>query len=225
MGQKVHPTAFRLGITQNWKSRWFSKKKYQEFLKEDYFIRNFLSKKIAKAGIYKIEIERSANIINVIIFAARPGIIIGRGGSGIEDLKSATMKFLFRKKIKLPLKSNLRLLVEEVKSPESKAAVIAQNMAEQIEKRIPFRRVIKQGIDRIMQNKEVQGAKVMIGGRLGGNEIARREWLYKGKIPLQTLRANIDFALVTAYTTYGTIGIKVWVYRKDEVSEAKSKNN
>lgn len=214
MGQKVNPVAFRLGFTQNWKSRWFNKKKYQEFLKEDFLIRSFLTKKLAKAGLDKIEIERSANSINVIINAARPGLIIGRGGSGIEDLKKATKQYLLRK-IRLPLKTDLRLSVEEVKAAESKAAVMAQNMAEQIEKRIPYRRVIRQALERILQNKEVQGAKVMVGGRLDGNEIARREKLYKGKIPLQTLRANIDYAQVTAYTTYGTVGIKVWIYKKE----------
>lgn len=214
MGQKVNPTAFRLGITQNWKSRWMTKTKYQEFLKEDFFIRNFLTKKLAKAGVDKIEIERSANSTNVIINAARPGLIIGRGGSGIEDLKKELKQYVFRK-TKTVLKNDLRLSVEEVKGAESRAAVIAQNMVEQIEKRIQYRRVMRQALERLLQNKDVQGAKVMLGGRLDGNEIARHEKLYKGKIPLQTLRANIDYAQATAYTTYGTVGIKVWVYKKD----------
>jgi len=213
MGQKVNPIVFRLGFAQNWKSRWFNKKKYQEFLCEDYIIRDFLTKKIAKAGVDKIEIERSANSINVIISAARPGLIIGRGGSGIEDLKKETKKVLFRK-IKTPLKSDLRLTVEEVRGAEFQAAVLAQGMIEQIEKRIPYRRVLKQTLERVMQGKEVQGAKILIKGRLDGNEIARKEWLHKGKIPLQTLRANIDYAQATAYTTYGTVGVKVWIYKK-----------
>ena len=214
MGQKVNPVVFRLGFAQNWRSRWFNKKKYQEFLKEDFLIRDFLTKKVAKAGLDKIEIERSANSVNVIIHTARPGLIIGRGGSGIEDLKKEVKQFLFRK-MRSVLKSELRLSVEEVKGAESRAAVVAQNMVEQIEKRMPYRRVLKQSLERIMQSKDVQGAKVMLSGRLDGNEIARREWLYKGKIPLQTLRANIDYAQVTAYTTYGTIGIKVWVCKKE----------
>lgn len=213
MGQKVNPIAFRLGITQNWKSRWMNKAKYQEFLKEDFYIRNFLAKKLTKAGVDKIEIERSTNSTSIIIYAARPGLIIGRGGSGIEDLKKELKQYLFRK-TKQILKNEPRLSVEEVKGAESRAAIVAQGMAEQLEKRLPYRRVMRQALERLMQSKDVQGAKVMAGGRLDGNEIARREKLYKGTIPLQTLRANIDYAQVTAYTTYGTIGIKVWVYKK-----------
>jgi small subunit ribosomal protein S3 len=214
MGQKVHPIAFRLGITQNWKSRWFNKKKFQEFLQEDYHIRTFLAKKLIKAGVDSIEIERLANVINVIIKAARPGLIIGRGGSGIEDLKKE-LKSLLHKKLKTTLKMDLRLSVEEIKGAETRAAVVAQGIVEQIEKRIPFRRVLKQNIERVSQSKDVQGVKIMIKGRLDGNEIARREWLRRGRIPLQTLRAAIDYAPATAYTTYGTIGIKVWIFKKE----------
>jgi small subunit ribosomal protein S3 len=222
MGQKVHPVAFRLGGIQNWRSRWFTKKKYQDFLKEDYFIRNFLVRKLIKAGVERIEIERSSNYLNIVIFAARPGLIIGRGGSGIEDLRLELKRALY-KNFKILLKKDLRLSVEEVKGAESKAAVAAQGMAEQIEKRLPFRRVLKQGIDRISQAKDVQGVKIMIKGRLDGNEIARKEWLRKGRIPLQTLRANIDYAQATAYTTYGTVGIKVWIYKKEEDKKKKEK--
>jgi len=223
MGQKVHPVVFRLGITQNWKSRWFNKKKYQEFLKEDYLIRNFLAEKVAKAGLDKIEIERSANSINVIIFVARPGLIIGRGGAGIEELK-AGIKSLLHRKLKMPLKTELRLSVEEVRGSETRAAVVGQGIAEQIEKRIPFRRALKQAIERVARSKDVQGVKIMIKGRLDGNEIARKEWLRKGRIPLQTLRANVDYANVTAYTTYGTIGIKVWVYKKEVFKKEETGN-
>jgi len=223
MGQKVHPVVFRLGITQNWKSRWFNKKKYQEFLKEDYLIRNFLAEKVAKAGLDKIEIERSANSINVIIFVARPGLIIGRGGAGIEELK-AGIKSLLHRKLKMPLKTELRLSVEEVRGSETRAAVVGQGIAEQIEKRIPFRRALKQAIERVAGSKDVQGVKIMIKGRLDGNEIARKEWLRKGRIPLQTLRANVDYANVTAYTTYGTIGIKVWVYKKEVFKKEETGN-
>ncbi len=214
MGQKVNPVAFRLGMTQNWKSRWFNKKKFQEFLQEDFIIRNFLMKKLAKSGLDKVEIERSINSTNVIIQAARPGLIIGRGGSGIEDLREEIKRLLHRK-LATPLKMDLRLSIEEVKQPESRAAIAAQGMVEQIEKRLPYRRVMKQGLDRILQSKNVQGAKIMIKGRLDGNEIARREWLRKGTIPLHTLRANIDYAQVTAFTSYGTVGIKVWICKKD----------
>ncbi len=186
MGQKVNPIVFRLGFAQNWRSRWFNKKKYQQFLQEDYLIREFLTKKLAKAGLDKVEIERSTNSINVIINAARPGLIIGRGGSGIEDLKKEIKQYLLRK-IKLPLKTDLRLTVEEVKLADTKAAVVAGAMVEQIEKRFPYRRVLKQSLERMMQNKDVQGAKVMIKGRLDGNEIARKAWLYKGRIPFSLL--------------------------------------
>ena len=214
MGQKVHPVGFRLGLTQNWKSRWFSKNKYQEFLKEDIIIRDFLTKKLSKTGLDKIEIERSANAINVILHSSRPGLLIGRGGSGIEDLKKETRSFL-QKKLKKVFKNELKISIEEVKKPESKASLVAQNIVDQIEKRIPFRRVLKQGVEKIMQSREAQGAKIMISGRLDGAEIARREWLAKGKIPLQTLRANVEYADATAFTTYGTVGVKVWVYFKD----------
>jgi len=224
MGQKVHPVAFRLGLTQNWKSRWFSKKKYQEFLREDYLIRTFLAEKVMKAGLDKIEIERSVNSVNVIIFVARPGLIIGRGGAGIEELK-AGIKSLLHRKMKLPLKTELRLAVEELKGSETRAAIIGQGIAEQIEKRIPFRRTMKQAIERVSGSKDVQGVKIMIKGRLDGNEIARQEWLRKGRIPLQTLRANVDYASITAYTTYGTIGIKVWVYKKEDIEKKEIKKD
>ena len=222
MGQKVNPVAFRLGGTQNWKSRWFTVKQYQEFLKEDYFIRDFLTKKLLKAGVDKIEIERSANALEVIIQAARPGLIIGRGGSGIEDLKKAVRSRL-HKKLKKPLRTNFRLSIEEVKNADIKAAPIAQGIVEQIEKRLPFRRVLRQTIERVAQSRDVQGVKIMISGRLDGNEIARREWLRKGRIPLQTIRTDIDYAQATAFTTYGTIGIKVWIYRKEEANMNKKR--
>ena len=189
-------------------------------MKEDYFIRDFLTKKLLKAGVDKIEIERSANALEVIIQAARPGLIIGRGGSGIEDLKKAVRSRL-HKKLKKPLRTNFRLSIEEVKNADIKAAPIAQGIVEQIEKRLPFRRVLRQTIERVAQSREVQGVKIMMGGRLDGNEIARREWLRKGRIPLQTMRADIDYAQATAFTTYGTIGIKVWIYRKEEIVKKK----
>lgn len=220
MGQKVNPVAFRLGGTQNWRSRWFTTKRYQEFLKEDYFIRNFLATKLVKAGVDKIEIERSNNSLDVIIQAARPGLVIGRGGSGVEDLKKE-VKSLLAKKLKKSIKMDMRLSVEEVKDAEIRAAVIGQGMAEQIEKRMPFRRVLKQTIERVSQSRDVQGVKIMLGGRLDGNEIARREWLKKGSIPSQTMRADIDYAQTTAFTTYGTIGIKVWVFKKEDLNKKK----
>lgn len=220
MGQKVNPVAFRLGQTQDWSSLWYNKKSYREFLKQDITLRDFLTRKLLKAGVCKIKIERSGNIINVIIKTARPGLIIGRGGGGIEQLKDDIKRIVMKGTTvgktepgARATKFEIRLEVEEIKAPESYAAIAAQNMAEQIEKRLPFRRVLKQTLEKILQTKEVKGAKIMMKGRLGGAEIARTEWLAKGSIPLHTLRAIIDYAQATAYTTYGTVGIKVWVYK------------
>ena len=208
MGQKVHPIVFRLGGTQTWRSRWFDRKNYQKFLAQDVTLRGFLMNRLKPAGIDKIEIERQVNNINVIIYAARPGMIVGRGGAGVEDLKK-TVKALLAKKFKISGEIDLRLSVEEVKNPD-----------DQIEKRLPFRRTMKQALERVLQSKGVEGVKIMIKGRLDGNEIARKEWSAKGRIPLQTLRADIDYASATAYTTYGTVGIKVWIY-KGEIFEPR----
>jgi small subunit ribosomal protein S3 len=210
MGRKVHPFVFRIGGVTNWKSRWFTKRKYQELLEQDVKLRDFIIKKLAKAGVNSVSIERSANSINIIVQTARPGLVIGRGGGGVEELKSEIKKLIQKDKPKLA-NLEIRLEIEEVRQPTSQAAVVAQEMASQIERRLPHRRVIKQALDKIIQNKEVQGAKVMIKGRLGGAEIARKEWLKKGKVPLQTWRSQIDYAQATAYTTYGTVGIKVWI--------------
>ena len=212
MGHKVHPSVFRLGIVTNWKSRWFNKKKYREVLEQDVKLRDFIMRKLDKAGVNSVEIERSANSINIVIQTARPGLVIGRGGGGVEELKREIKKFLQQDKSKLT-KVEIRLEIEEVRQPTTQAAIVAMEMASQIERRLPYRRVMKQTLDKVMQNKDVQGVKVMIKGRLGGAEIARKEWLKKGRIPLQTLRSNIDYAQATAYTTYGTVGIKVWVYK------------
>ena len=212
MGQKVHPTVFRLGHTEEWKSRWYSKRNYRDFLKQDIKLRNFLMRKLEKASIEKVEIERSANFIKVIINSSRPGLIIGRGGGGIEQIKEE-IKDLIKKETPNLTKIEVRLEVEEVKSPESRAAIVVQEIAEQIQRRIPCRRLLKQYLEKIMQSKEVEGAKIMIKGRLDGAEIARTQWLAKGKIPLQTLRAKIDYAGATAFTTYGTVGVKVWIYK------------
>jgi len=222
MGQKVHPIGFRTGIIFDWKSRWFNKKEYKRYLQEDTKIREFLSLKLAKMGVGGIEIERSSNSTRISIHTSRPGLIIGRGGAGIEQLKADLHKFLLKERKRkgeaAPGKSEVRLEIEEIRQPESNAVITAQSMAEQLERRLPYRRVIKQSMQRVMQNKDVQGVKILAKGRLDGAEIARREWLAKGRIPLQTLRANIDYGTATAHTTFGTIGIKVWIY-KGEVFE------
>ena len=209
----MHPTSFRTGIIFDWKSRWFNKKKYKEYLAEDVKIRDFIFSKLIKAGLGKVEIERAANAVRIIIFTSRPGLIIGRGGAGVEQLRAELQKIIAKSQPKE--KIELRLEIEEIKQAESFAPIVAQNIAEQLEKRLPYRRVIKQTLERVLQGKAVQGAKIMVKGRLDGSEIARKEWLGKGRIPLQTLRANIDFGRATANTTYGTIGVKVWVYKGD----------
>lgn len=210
MGHKINPTSFRLKITDTWKSKWFSKSNYAALLKEDVRIREYLETHLRKAGISRIDIERlNDGTVTVIITTAKPGLIIGRGGAGVEELKK-------RIRTKLGIKTELKVNIEDVKASELNlhAQVIASDIAEQIEKRVAFRRLMKQTLEKVMQ-AGAKGVKVTIGGRLNGAEIARSESLSSGKIPLHTMRANIDFARATAHTTYGTIGIKVWVYRGD----------
>lgn len=206
MGQKTSPTSFRVGISKDWTSRWFGHRKYVKHLKDDVAVRKFLAKRLKSMAVDRIELERGNDMLSIIVFTARPGLVIGRGGTGAEELKAAVQKLL-KKKI------NVRIEIQEVKNPESSAAVMAESIVDQIEKRIPYRRVMKQTLSKMMANKDVKGAKIQIGGRLDGAEIARSEHLEQGSLPLQTLRANIDFARATAITTYGTVGIKVWIYK------------
>ena len=214
MARKINPFSFRLGNIDgfDWKSKWFNKKKYANNLKEDLEIREFIEKKLKAAAIEKIIIERSANLISISVFSGKPGIIIGRGGTGAEELKNEIKKKI-RRKIEISLN------IQEVKNSDISARLIAQNIARQIEKRISFRRVLKMTISRASDNKQVKGIKIVVAGRLDGSEMARREWLKRGKIPLQTLRANIDYAKENAYTTYGVIGIKVWIYKGEVFAE------
>lgn len=206
MGQKISPTSLRLSINKDWKSKWFGAKKYPQFLKEDVAIRKFLEKKLKNMSVDKVGIERSPDVLSIVISTARPGLIIGRGGTGIEDLKADIAKLIKRK-------TAVRLDVQEFKNPESSAKIMAEQVTEQIEKRLPYRRVLKQTLAKITASRDVKGAKVVISGRLDGNEIARTEHLEEGSLPLQTLRADIDFAEATAYTTYGTVGVKVWIHK------------
>ncbi|MBI2122160.1 MAG: 30S ribosomal protein S3 [Candidatus Sungbacteria bacterium] len=219
MTHRVHPYIFRIGHTTNWKSRWFRAHKFSEYLREDAILRELLEKKLRKNHIEAIEIERAPNVVRIFVRTARPGMIIGRGGEGSEKLKNEITAYLakIRKRFNSPVvqKEDLKLTIEEVRAPETHALIAGQMIADEIEKRIPFRRVLKQAVERIFGSKGVEGVKIMIKGRLDGNEIARTEWLKRGRIPLQTIRANIDFAHRTAYTTYGTIGIKVWIYKGD----------
>lgn len=212
MGQKINPNSYRLGVTKGWQVRWFLKEGYAQFLEEDEAIRKVIMKTIPLAGIAGIEIERTQGNLRVFIRAARPGLIIGRGGKGMEDLNKA-MTLALQKIRGTRSKVALSLNVEELKRTDVSSRYIAQQIAWDLEKRIRFRRTMKKYLDQIMQNRDVKGAKIAMSGRLDGNEIARREHLSRGALPLQTLRADIDYGTSTAFTTYGTIGIRVWIYK------------
>jgi small subunit ribosomal protein S3 len=208
MGQKVNPIGFRLGKKYTWKSRWFAShpKDYKENLLEDLRIRRFLSDKLNIAGLTAIDIERSINKINIKIHVTRPGIVIGRGGSGLEDLKKSLIQLV---KIKNPEK-NLSLDIIEVKDPDLNAQLVAERIALQIEKRVPHKRVVKKTIERVL-SQGAKGIKVILSGRIAGAEIGRTEKFFKGTVPLQTIRANIDYASRPALTKSGFVGIKVWI--------------
>jgi small subunit ribosomal protein S3 len=203
MGQKIHPVGMRLGITRTWDSRWFEKKHYVDWLHEDVAIRKSFSRWMRSASISKIEIERRANQARVIVNTAKPGIIIGKRGVGIDDI---------RKNLEQLTGKNIAVNVMEISHPELDARLVAQNIVDQLEKRIAFRRAMKQAIMRTMR-AGARGIKVQVSGRLGGAEIARTEHNADGKVPLHTLRADIDYAQVEAFTTFGRIGVKVWIYR------------
>jgi len=212
MAHKVNPKAYRRRRISDWDSRGFYKNP-AETLEEDFKIRKHISAKLGKTGIEKIEIERFSGKTNVIISSARPGLIIGRGGEGIELLKKELESKVLKNK-----SSNMALRIEirEVKNPWLSASLTGQWVAQQIEKRVPCRKVLKRTIAKVKENKEVKGVRVEVSGRLNGAEIARREWLADGRLPRQTIRADIDYALEQAYTTYGVIGIKTWIYKGDK---------
>ena len=215
MAHKVHPKSFRIKGTEDWNIRGFYGKKMPQYLEEDFLTKDFLRKKLVEASVANIEIEHSANKINIIIETARPGLIIGRGGNGIDLLKAEIEKKIARK-IKNKSKREIKIEIREVKNPWISSALIAQMAAQQIEKRIPFRQVLKKTIERVMTNREVKGIRMEVAGRLNGIEIARREWLAQGRLPRNTIRADIDYAQDEAHCTYGKIGIKVWIYKGDK---------
>lgn len=220
MSHIVHPYSHRLGITRDWKSRWFgTHKKYRSFLKCDISLREFLAEKLRGFYVSGIETERSEKILKIIIETSRPGMIIGRNGEGAIKLKNEIIKLL--KKGGFISKEEVKIDIKEIKSPESNASIVCQMIAEGIEKRLPFRRVMKQAIEKVMANRDVKGVKLELSGRLGGAEIARTEKMKKGQIPLQTFRADVDFARGQARMTYGRIGIKVWIYRGDIFANKK----
>ena len=226
MAQKINPNSYRLGINLAWSSRWFFKKSIKFLLEEDETIRKIIRDKILAAGIAAVEIERTGANVRVLVRAGRPGLVIGRGGKGIEDLKNLIVKKIqvLRAKNAFPANFNLSLNIEELKRFEVSAPIIAQQIATDLEKRLPYRRLMKRTLEGLMQNHEVKGGKIRMSGRLDGNEIARTDWLAKGKMPLQTLRSLIDYGEATAFNTYGTIGIKVWLY-KGEIFDEKNKSD
>ena len=215
MGQKVHPLGFRLRITQNHRSSWFANQKtYPLILEEDYKIRAYIKREFSSAGISKIEIERRSEQVELQIHTSRPGIIVGRSGSGIDKIKEDLQKVL-------KCSNHIRVNVTEIKNMDADANLIGEFIAEQLEKRIPFKRATRQAIQKA-QRANAQGIKVQVSGRLNGAEIARSEWVREGRVPLQTLRADIDYATKEANTTYGILGIKVWVFN-GEVTPDKSR--
>ncbi|KKU78166.1 MAG: 30S ribosomal protein S3 [Parcubacteria group bacterium GW2011_GWA2_47_7] len=221
MSHHVHPYAHRLGILRDWKSRWFADRgQYQDYLKGDILLREFLEKKLRGSHVADIVMERNDKMWKIVIQTARPGLIIGRSGEGAVKLKNDVLSKLARWKMKHP--KDIKIDIEEVRSPESNAAIVGQMVAEGLEKRMPFKRVIKQMLEKVMANRDVKGARIELSGRLGGADMSRREFVKAGNIPLQTIRADVDFAREKAYLPYGVIGIQIWIY-KGEVFAEKAK--
>ncbi|RKY99089.1 MAG: 30S ribosomal protein S3 [Candidatus Hydrothermota bacterium] len=213
MGQKVHPIGFRIGINKDWQSHWFARgKDYEKFLHEDLKIREYVRKRFKEAGISKVIVDRAADKLSVTIHTARPGMVIGRRGQEVESLRRELTQLVGYK--------DININVVEVRIPETDAELIAQNLAARIEQRVSHRRAMKRAVEMAMR-MGAKGIKVWAKGRLAGAEIARKEWYLKGRVPLQTLRADIDYAEATAYTKYGTIGIKVWVYKGDILEKSE----
>lgn len=215
MSHRVHPKIFRIKDISNWNSRGFYEKNFSTNLKEDFEIREFLNKKLPKGAIEKIIIDRFPGKVNVILSTARPGLVIGRRGEVLENLRKQLENKILKKN-KKQLKKELKIEIVEVKDPWASASLTAQWMAQQIETRVPYRRVLKQALAKITSRKEAKGARVEVAGRLDGIEIARTEWLKAGKLPRQTLRADIDYAQARAYCRYGVVGIKVWIYKGEK---------
>ena len=210
MGQKVNPIGVRLGYNKNWQSHWFSEHQFSEFLQQDALIKTIVTKRYPRSGVSSIEIFRNRGDIGVAIHTAKPGVIIGRSGIGAQDLKATLEKALFKGQ-PTGKGNSLRISIIEVKSPELSAQLVAENIAGQIERRISVKRAMKQAVERTME-KRAHGIKIRVSGRLGGAEIARSEVISNGSIPLQTIRSDINYAQAEAHTTYGIVGIKVWVY-------------
>jgi small subunit ribosomal protein S3 len=211
LGQKVHPTGFRLGIVKDWETHWYADKDYQKLVQEDLALRKTIQKDLRDAAVPRIEIERSANNITVTIHTAKPGIVIGKSGAKVDEL---------RRKLEAKTGKKVRVNINEIRQPEVDSTLVARSIAEQLERRVAFRRAMKQAVTRALQ-RGAKGVKVIVSGRLGGAEMSRREREVSGKVPLHTLRADIDYGTAEALTTYGVIGIKVWIY-KGEILPQKS---
>jgi small subunit ribosomal protein S3 len=219
MSKVVHPYAHRLGILRDWRHRWFAESgRYQEYLRADILLREFLLKELRGMYIGGLEIERNEKTLRVIIKTSRPGIIIGRSGEGSAKLRQKIVSFLHKHNASVP---EVKLDIEEIRSPESNAAIVAYMVAEGLEKRLPFRRVLKQTIEKVMANRDVKGVRIGLAGMLGSGNMSRREELKKGRIPLQTFRSDVDFARERANLPLGVIGVKVWIYRGEVFNEKK----
>lgn len=212
MGQKVHPVGFRLGVIRGWDAKWYAGKEYTALLHEDLQIRRMIKAKLADAGVPRVEIDRSANQIVVTVHTAKPGIVIGRSGAKVEEL---------RKQLETMTGKRVRVNIQEIRVPEIDAYLVARSIADQIKRRVAYKRAMKQAVTRAMQ-RGAKGIKIVVSGRLGGAEMARSEREVAGKVPLHTLRADIDYGQTEATTTYGTVGIKVWIYRGDVLPESKA---
>lgn len=229
MSHKVHPYGHRIGVIRGWKSNWFAPQngagKYQQFLKADVLVREWLEERLHGMYVNSIDVDRGANSLRITVKTSRPGMVIGRSGEGATKIKSDLVVFF--KKIKCEIPKDFKFDIEEVKNPESHAAIAGQMIAEGLEKRMPFKRVAKQTMEKAMASRGVQGVRVVLSGRLGGAEMGRTENMKRGRLPLQTLRADVDFVRVKAILPYGAIGIKVWIYRGEifnEVKRASSSN-
>ena len=221
MSKVVNPFAYRLGVLNDWRHRWFADNgKYQQYLKADILLREYLVKQLRGMHIGSMEFERNEKQLRVILKTSRPGLIIGRSGEGSTKLRQKIENFLKWKKLPVP---EIKLDIEEIRSPESSAAIVAYMVAEGLEKRLAFRRVLKQTIEKTMANRDVKGVRIALAGMLGGGSMARREHLMKGRVPLQTLRSDIDYARETARMPLGAIGIKVWIYRGEVFAKDKDK--
>ena len=215
MGQKTNPIGLRLGIIKSWESRWFSEKNYSELLQEDINLRRFLMKRLSSAGISKIVIERPAKLANITLYTSRPGVIVGKNGSDIEKLKKSVTKMV---------SGDVNINIVEIKKPELDSQLVADNIAQQLEKRVAFRRAMKRAVQSAMR-LGAEGIRVNCSGRLGGAEIARTEWYREGRVPLHTLRADVDYGVSRANTTYGICGIKVWIFKGEKFDRETNDNN